>query len=32
MAYKDAITEAMFLGTKRNIESEDDSPKNKQVE
>jgi hypothetical protein len=32
MAYKDAITEAMFLGTKRNIESEDDSPKNEQVE
>jgi hypothetical protein len=28
MAYKDAITEAMFLGTKRNIESEDDGSKN----
>jgi len=27
-AYKSAITEAMFRGTKRNIESEDDGQKN----
>ena len=27
-AYKTAITQAMFKGTKRNIESEDDSTKN----
>ncbi len=27
-AYKNAITEAMFKGTKRNIESEDDKSKN----
>ena len=27
-AYKSAITEAMFKGTKRNVESEDDSSKN----
>ena len=27
-AYKEAITEAMFRGTKRNIESEEESPKN----
>jgi hypothetical protein len=32
MAYKDAITEAMFLGTKRNIESEDDAGKNAETE
>ena len=31
-AYKDAITEAMFRGTKRNVESEDESSsKNAQV-
>jgi len=30
-AYKSAITEAMFRGTKRNIESEDDSSKNAEV-
>jgi len=29
--YKDAIMEAMFKGTKRNIESEDSDPKNVQV-
>ena len=29
--YKAAITEAMFRGTKRNIESEDDSSKNAEV-
>ena len=27
-AYKEAITEAMFRGTKRNIESEEESAKN----
>ena len=27
-AYKEAITEAMFRGTKRNIESEEESSKN----
>ena len=27
-AYKEAITEAMFRGTKRNIESEEDNAKN----
>ena len=27
-AYKEAITEAMFRGTKRNIESEEDNEKN----
>ena len=32
-AYKNAITEAMFKGTKRNVESEDETPlKNAQVE
>ncbi len=32
-AYKNAITEAMFKGTKRNVESEDEtSSKNAQVE
>jgi hypothetical protein len=33
-AYKNAITEAMFKGTKRNVESEDEGiePKNTQVE
>ncbi len=30
--YKDAIMEAMFKGTKRNIESEEIDPKNEQVE
>lgn len=30
--YKDAIMEAMFKGTKRNIESEGTEPKNEQVE
>jgi hypothetical protein len=30
--YKDAIMEAMFKGTKRNIESEETEPKNEQVE
>lgn len=30
--YKDAIMEAMFKGTKRHIESEDESSKNEQVE
>jgi hypothetical protein len=30
-AYKNAITEAMFKGTKRNIESEDDKSKNAEV-
>lgn len=30
--YKDAIMEAMFKGTKRNIESEDDGSKNVEVE
>jgi len=29
--YKDCIMEAMFKGTKRNIESEDESSKNAQV-
>lgn len=33
-AYKNAITKAMFKGTKRNVESEDEgiAPKNTQVE
>jgi hypothetical protein len=33
-AYKNAITEAMFKGTKRNVESEDEGimPKNTEVE
>ena len=30
-AYKKAITEAMFKGTKRDIESEEETPKNVQV-
>lgn len=30
-AYKSAITEAMFKGTKRNIESEEENPKNAEV-
>ena len=30
--YKDAIMEAMFKGTKRNIESEEEKSKNSQVE
>lgn len=30
--YKDSIMEAMFKGTKRNIESEETEPKNEQVE
>ncbi len=30
-AYKNAITEAMFKGTKRDIESEEETPKNVQV-
>ncbi len=30
--YKDSIMEAMFKGTKRNIESEDEDPKNVEVE
>ena len=30
-AYKNAITEAMFKGTKRNIESEEADPKNAEV-
>lgn len=30
-AYKSAITEAMFKGTKRNVESEEDNSKNAQV-
>jgi hypothetical protein len=30
-AYKSAITEAMFRGTKRNIESEEETTKNVQV-
>ena len=30
--YKDAIMEAMFKGTKRNIESEDENSKNEVVE
>jgi hypothetical protein len=30
-AYKNAITEAMFKGTKRNIDSEDDKSKNAEV-
>ena len=29
--YKDAIMEAMFKGTKRHIESEDENSKNEQV-
>jgi hypothetical protein len=31
-AYKNAITEAMFKGTQRHIESEDDGSKNAKVE
>ena len=31
-AYKSAITEAMFKGTKRNVESEDETSKNVKVE
>jgi hypothetical protein len=30
-AYKNAITEAMFKGTKRDIESEEEAPKNAEV-
>jgi len=30
--YKDAIMEAMFKGTKRNVESEDEESKNVEVE
>ena len=30
--YKNAITEAMFKGTKRDVESEEETPKNAQVE
>lgn len=30
-AYKTAITEAMFKGTKRNVESEEEAPKNVEV-
>jgi hypothetical protein len=30
-AYKNAITEAMFKGTKRNVESEEEAPKNAEV-
>ena len=30
-AYKTAITEAMFRGTKRNVESEEETPKNVEV-
>ena len=30
-AYKTAITEAMFNGTKRNVESEEETPKNVEV-
>ncbi|MFT4414667.1 hypothetical protein ACLM5H_12480 [Fredinandcohnia humi] len=30
-AYKIAITEAMFKGTKRNVESEEETPKNVEV-
>ena len=30
-AYKSAITEAMFKGTKRNVESEEETPKNVEV-
>lgn len=30
-AYKNAITEAMFRGTKRNVESEEETPKNAEV-
>jgi len=30
-SYKNAITDAMFKGTKRNIESEDDGSKNAEV-
>ncbi len=30
--HKDAIMEAMFKGTKRNVESEDEDPKNVEVE
>jgi hypothetical protein len=29
--YKSAITEAMFKGTKRNVESEEETPKNVEV-
>ena len=31
VAYKTAITEAMFKGTKRNVESEEETPKNVEV-
>ena len=31
-AYKNAITEAMFKGTKRDVESEEETPKNAEVE
>lgn len=30
-AYKNAITKAMFKGTKRNVESEEETPKNVEV-
>lgn len=30
-AYKNAITEAMFKGTKRDVESEEETPKNVEV-
>ena len=30
-AYKNAITEAMFRGTKRDVESEEETPKNVEV-
>ena len=30
--YKNAITEAMFKGTKRDVESEEETPKNAEVE
>jgi len=30
-AYKNAITEAMFRGTKRNVESQEETPKNAEV-
>lgn len=30
-AYKNAITEAMFKGTKRDVESEEETPKNAEV-
>ena len=31
VAYKNAITEAMFKGTKRDVESEEETPKNVEV-